>query len=163
MFDGSTPSLAHLVDRCQTVMAHAWMVRTFVKHSDEVDDFPELMNMVRAVFDISRALETRVTDPPAYFQMLRKKLGKLRAAADQFRIDAPHASTHTNFAQAVISMDACIESLAELLAAGQTMLPSVTLPSGRMPARTAQSNSPEIPLPENDDSREDTPDESDQG
>lgn len=144
-------------------MAHAWMVRTFVKHSDEVEDFPELMNMVRAVFDISRALETRVADPAAYLQMLRKKLGKLRVAADQFRVDAPHASTHTNFAQAVISMDACIESLAELLAAGQAMLPAVALPAGRILPGFTQPNRAEIALPENDDSREDTLDESDQG
>lgn len=144
-------------------MAHAWMVRTFVKHSDEVEDFPELMNLVRAVFDISRALETRVADPAAYLQMLRKKLGKLRAAADQFRVDAPHASTHTNFTQAVTSMDACIDSLADLLATGHALLPPAALPAGRMPSRTAPPNGSETALPENDDSREDTPNESDKG
>lgn len=147
-------TLEQFVDRCQRLMAHAWMVRTFVKHSPEVEDFPELMNLVRSVFDISRALETRVADPPAYLQMLRKKLGKLRAAAVQFRTDAPNASSHTNFAQAVISMDACIEDLTGLLAEGQTLIssPSSPLPSS---ARTPQPNSAETALPENDDSGED--------
>ena len=101
-------------------MAHAWMVRTFVKHSDEVEEFPELMGIARTVFDMSRALETRLGDPPAYLHMLRKKIGKLRAAADRFRSDAPEASSHTNFQQAVISIDACVAELATLLTAAET-------------------------------------------
>lgn len=113
-----------IVERCQTIMAHAWMVRTFVKHSEEAEDFPELMMLARAVFDTSRALETRVDDPPAYFKMLSKKLGKLRAAAEQFRQDAPNASAHTNFQQAVISMDACVAGLTELLDASKLSVPS---------------------------------------
>lgn len=107
-----------MVARCQAVMSHAWMVRTFVKHSEEVEQFPELMDVVRAVFDASRALETRIGDPPGYLAMLRKKIGKLRAAADKFRHDAPLASSHTNFQQAVQSLDACISELDEILAAG---------------------------------------------
>ena len=113
-YDGLTAE--QLVERCNRVMAHAWMVRTFVKHSEEAEDFPELMHLVRAVFDTSRALETRVGDPAAYFHMLRKKLGKLRQAAEKFRADAAEASLHTNFQQAVVSMDACVEELEALLA-----------------------------------------------
>jgi hypothetical protein len=109
-----------IVQRCQTIMAHAWMVRTFVKHSDEAEDFTELMNLPRAVFDTARALETRVDDPAAYLKMLTKKIGKLRAAAEQFRKDAPNASAHTNFQQAVISMDACVDALSELLDVAKT-------------------------------------------
>jgi len=105
-----------VVDRCQKVMAHAWMVRTFVKHSEEVEDFPELMGIVRAVFDTSRALETRVDDPPAYLKMLSKKIGKLEKAVEQFAQDAPEASTHTNFQQAVVSVQFCCVQLRELMA-----------------------------------------------
>src|SRR5438045_3719642 len=104
-------ALGGLVARCQKVMAHAWMVRTFVKHSPEAEDFPELMGVARTVFDVSRALETRIAAPPGYFAMLRKKLGKLRSAAAKFRTDAAAASTHTNFAQASISIDACVDEL----------------------------------------------------
>ena len=50
-------------------------------------------------------------------RQLRKKFRRLREAADQFRHDAPVASDHTNFKQAVISMDACISELERLLAA----------------------------------------------
>jgi hypothetical protein len=106
---------AEIVKGCQKILAHAWMVRTFVKHSPEVEEFPELMNLVRTVFDASRALESRVHDPEAYLLMLRKKIGKLREAATRFRTDAPLASAHTNFQQAVVSMDACVEQLQLLL------------------------------------------------
>lgn len=116
-------TLADLVARCQQVMAHAWMVRTFVKHSEEIEDFPELMGIVRTVFDTCRALETRSDDPPGYIRMLGKKLGKLRAAAAQFRSDALQASAHTNFQQAVVSMDACVAELEHLLAQAQALLP----------------------------------------
>ena len=43
--ENSTPTneeLNNLVTASQKVMAHAWMVRTFIKHSDEVEDFPEI-------------------------------------------------------------------------------------------------------------------------
>lgn len=96
------------VERCQIIFAHAWMVRTFVKHSEVVEDFPELMDIVRTVFDTSRALEVKVAEPLEYLAMLRKKIGKLKAAADRFRADAPQASDHTNYRQAIISMDGCV-------------------------------------------------------
>lgn len=114
-------SLEQVVEHCQQVMAHAWMVRTFIKHCDEVEDFPDLMGIVRSVFDISRALETRVGDPAGYLHMLGKKIGKLRSATSQFAVDAPLASTHTNFQQAVISMQACIEQLEQLLESGRIL------------------------------------------
>ena len=109
------------VDRVERIMAQAWMVRTFVKHSPEVEDFPELMTIVRAVFDTSRALETRVGNPPAYLHMLRKKIGKLRQAASHFREQAPLASDHTNFKQAVIAMDFCLTQLEEILVQAPNM------------------------------------------
>lgn len=112
---------ADVVNRCQRVMAHAWMVRTFIKHCDEVEDFPELMGIVRAVFDTARALETRLDQPAAYLKMLGKKIGKLRAATAQFQIDAAEASTHTNFQQAVTSMQTCVEDLQRLLERGQAL------------------------------------------
>jgi len=117
-------TLEQIMSRCQAVMAHAWMVRTFVKHSPEAEEFPELMNVARTIFDTSRALEARVGDAAGYLGMLRKKIGKLRVAADKFRQDAPLASSHTNFRQAVQSLDACIGELDELLAAAPAAGPT---------------------------------------
>lgn len=128
----SAPStLVELVQRCDDIMSHAWMVRTFVKHSEEVEDYPELMEIVRTVFDASRALETRVSDPPAYVQMLRKKFSKLKAATAQFAMDAPRISMHTNFAMAVRSMQICIKELNELLQCSQQMTVPPVPHSGR--------------------------------
>lgn len=122
------PTPIELVNRCQVVLAHAWMVRTFVKHSAEIEDFPELMGIVRAVFDLSRAVETRVGDAAEYFKMLDKKLPELKRAVETFAIDSPLASTHTNFAQAVISIRASAEDLASLLADGLRQTSTVKVP-----------------------------------
>lgn len=102
------------VQRCQRILAHAWMVRTFVKHSDEVEDFPELMHLPRTVFDLCRAVEHLVDRPEEYLRILRKKLPRLRKAIEQFSHDAPLASAHTNFQQAVISIETSYEDLAAL-------------------------------------------------
>lgn len=115
-------TLEQLVERFQKTMAHAWMVRTFIKHCDEVEDYPELMGIVRAVFDMSRAIESKSDDPAIYFKFAGKKLGKLRSAAVQFQKDAWGASTHTNFQQAVLSVQYSVEQMEVLLAAAQAKL-----------------------------------------
>lgn len=136
------------VARCQQLLAHAWMVRTFVKHSPEVEDFPELMGIVRSVFDLSRALETQVDDPLDYFKMLSKKLSDLEQASRKFAHDAPLASTHTNFQQAVVSIAACVADLREILTRNYT--PPAPPPSRKpgAPARPSQSSSPESSVTE---------------
>ncbi len=111
----SSPALTDLVSQFQKTMAHAWMVRTFIKHCDEVEDYPELMGIVRAVFDMSRAIESKTDEPEVYFKFARKKIGKLRKAAEQFRDDAWSASTHTNFQQAVTSVLYATEQMEDLL------------------------------------------------
>ena len=111
----SSSDLTDLVSLFQKTMAHAWMVRTFIKHCDEVDDYPELMGIVRAVFDMSRAIESKTDDPESYFKFARKKIGKLRKAAEQSRDDAWSASTHTNFQQAVTSILHATDQMEELL------------------------------------------------
>jgi hypothetical protein len=116
----STP--AEVIARCNQIMAHAWMVRTFVKHSEEAEDYPKLYVLARTVFDMARALETRLDDPAGYLRMLRKKLGRLGRAAEAFRGDVAEASEHTNWKQAVVSMDACVAELRELLSAGEAAL-----------------------------------------
>lgn len=142
----SPPSATDAVARCQVVLAHAWMVRTFVKHSEEVENFPELMNIVRTAFDTARALEPKADDPREYLATLRKKLPKLRAAADQFRVDSPHASDHENFRQAVISMDGCVEELERILALFPPP-PPPAMPANFRRAAASSSLPPESNLP----------------
>lgn len=130
--------LLELVARSQQVMAHGWMIRTFIKHCDEVEDFPELNEMARTIFDVFRAVETQVEDPVSYFRTVRKKLSKLKSAAEQFQQDAWHASTHTNFQQCAIAAKFLGQQLEELLQQAEALLPrpappKITLP-GRPPA-----------------------------
>lgn len=122
----STPE--QIVARCQKVVAHAWVVRAFLRHADEAEDFPELGTVGREIFDFTRALEVKVADPAGYLKMLAKKLGKFSKAVEQFACDAPRVSSHTNFAQAVLSLETCRDDLQELLLCGQTLL-SASLPA----------------------------------
>jgi hypothetical protein len=140
--DVHAQQLARLVERSQKLMSHAWMIRTFVKHSDEVEDFPELNEMARTIFDVFRAVETQIHDPAGYFRTVRKKLGKLKAAAEQFAKDAWHASTHTNFQQAVIASRFLGEQLSEVLAEAEALLPRPAMRAGVTSPR--RSGTPEI-------------------
>ncbi len=118
-------TLSEVVVRCDEIMSHAWMVRTFIKHSEEVEDFPELdglMGIVRSVFDASRALETRVDDPAGYLKMLGKKIGKLKTAVVKFERDAFEVSEHSNFVMAVRSVQVCARDLEALLEHGRSLL-----------------------------------------
>ena len=101
--------------RATALLAHLWMVRTFVKHSEEAEEYEELLELPRVAFDAARALESRLDDVPALRRMLAKKVPKLRRAADEFRANAAAASTHTNWQQACVSLDAVVAGLAELL------------------------------------------------
>ncbi len=114
-------TLQEVVNRCDEIMSHAWMVRTFVKHSEEVEDYPELdglMGIARTIFDACRALETQVGDPAKYLHMLRKKIGRLKKATVEFERDAKQVSVHTNFMMAIRSTQICVRELEELLELG---------------------------------------------
>ena len=143
------------VDRCQRIFAHAWMVRTFVKHSDVVEDFPELMQIVRAVFDTSRALEPKVGQPLEYLATLRKKISKLREATVQFSIDSPLASDHENFRQAVISMNGCITELDSILQMFPPPPPPSMPANFRRPTGSVNLLVDETALPANDSADKD--------
>lgn len=130
-------ALRSLVDRSQKIMSHAWMIRTFIKHSDEVEDFPELNEMARTIFDAFRAVETQVEDPVSYFRTIRKKIAKLKSAADQFQKDAWHASTHTNFQQAAIAAKFIGEQLEEVLVESERLVPRPTPPKIVLPGSLA--------------------------
>lgn len=127
--------LEALVQRSQNVMAHGWMIRTFIKHCDEVEDFPELNEMARTIFDVFRAVETQINDPVAYFRTIRKKINKLHAAAEQYRKDAWHASTHTNFQQSAIAATFLGQQLQELLEQAELLIPRPIPPKITLPGR----------------------------
>jgi hypothetical protein len=115
MIANLTPTEA--MERINTIVAHAWMVRTFLKHAPEFEDDVERMEIPRTIFDFARAVETRYTerDADGYLKMVRKKLGKLRAAAERFAADQPDISNHTNFQQSALSLSGCVRAIHEVL------------------------------------------------
>lgn len=134
-------TLKDMVKLFQQKMAHAWMVRTFIKHCDEVEDYPELMGIVRAVFDMSRAIESKAEDPAAFFKFSRKKLGKLKKAGLQFEKDAWAASTHTNFQQAVLSVQHAADEMGVILAEAEQLLAAKR---AQQAAKASDSEAPSV-------------------
>ncbi len=107
------------MERINIVMAHAWMVRNFLKHADEVQDDEEMLEVHRMIFDFIRAAEPAYQrkDTREYLHRVRGKLPKLRRVAEYFARDWRRVSTHTNFEMAAASLIGCVKQIDEFLAA----------------------------------------------
>lgn len=107
------------MDRLDALASHVWMVRTFVKHSEEAEDDDELMEIVRGLYDFCLALGPAWTagDAQEYFHVARKKFGRLREATSQFAEVQPQVSDHMNYKMAVRSLTAAVEEIGEVLRA----------------------------------------------
>ena len=98
-------------------LAHVWMVRAFLKHSDEAQEDDELAEVHRELYDYMLALGGPLKEGNAdeYLKLARKKLGKLKKATDKFVEIQPQVSTHTNFQMAVASLTTAACEVAKLL------------------------------------------------
>jgi hypothetical protein len=107
------------MERLNVVMAHAWMVRNFLKHADEVQDDQEMLDVHRTVFDFIRAAEPSYQrkDSKEYLHRVRGKLPRLRRAAEYFAAEWRRVSAHTNFEMAAASLTGCVKQIEEILAA----------------------------------------------
>ena len=112
---------AEAVERLNTVLAHAWMVRNFLKHADEVQEDEEMLEVHRMIFDVIRAVEPsrERSDQKEYLRRLKGKLPKLRRVADLFAREWRRVSTHTNFEMASLSLSGVVRQIEEILAAVQ--------------------------------------------
>jgi hypothetical protein len=110
------------MERINIVLAHAWMVRNFLKHADEVQDHDELLEVHRVIFDYIRAVEPSAQrgDDQEYLRRARGKLPKLRKAAETLTAGYRSVSDHTNFEMAARSLEGCVRQIEEILAAVQT-------------------------------------------
>ena len=74
------------MERINTVLAHAWMVRTFLKHADEIQEDEEMLEVHRMIFDYVRALEPSYErkDAKEYLHRAKGKLPKLRRVTEFF-------------------------------------------------------------------------------
>src|SRR5712692_10156962 len=94
------------MERLNTILAHAWMVRNFLKHAEEVEDDEEMLEVHRVIFDYIRAVEPSYErkDAKEYLRRAGGKLPKLRRVADYFGQEYRRVSNHTNFEMAARSL-----------------------------------------------------------
>ena len=104
--------------RIDALVSHVWMVRTFLKHSEELEDDPELGDVQRTLYDYMLALGAawKAQDAEAYLKQAKKKLRKLRQATDDFAKLQPEVSTHMSFQMAVRSLQNAVTEIEGLLA-----------------------------------------------
>ncbi len=101
----------------ETQLAHVWMVRAFLKHSDEAAEDEELAEIHRALYDYQLAVggAWREQNAAEYLKLARKKFSKLRATAEAFAQIQPEVSSHTNFQMAAASLTAAVSEIGRLL------------------------------------------------
>ena len=111
-------SAEEAMESLNAVLAHAWMVRTFLKHAEEIQDDADLLEVPRMIFDYIRAVEPSYQrrDVKEYLHRARAKLPKLRRVAELFAREYRRASDHTNFEMAARSLTACVQRIDVLLA-----------------------------------------------
>jgi len=104
--------------RIDALFSHVWMVRTFIKHSEEIEEDAELSDVQRTLYDTMLALGSawKAQDAEAYLRQARKKLSKLRQATEQFAQIQPEVSTHMSFQMAVTSLKTAVAEIEQVLA-----------------------------------------------
>ncbi|MCH2180720.1 MAG: amidohydrolase [Mariniblastus sp.] len=105
------------VRKIDGLLSHVWMVRTFLKHSEEAEEDEELNEVFRSLYDYMLALGGPLNsgDNEKYLKMARKKLGKLKKATDFFLEIQPEISSHTNFQMAAQSLKLAVDQVDAVL------------------------------------------------
>jgi len=105
------------MQRIDALLAHVWMVRTFLKHSEEAEDDETLCAIHRSLYDVMLALGDAWNrqDAAAYLKQARKKLPRLRSATAQFHEIQPEISGHTNFRMAAASLETAVSEIVAIL------------------------------------------------
>jgi hypothetical protein len=103
--------------RIDVVLAHAWMVRTYLKHADEIQEDEEFLEVPRTIFDYCRAVEpaSQRHDFVRYIHRARGKLSKLRKAAEFFAANYQRVTDHTNWKMASMSLTGCVRAIEDIL------------------------------------------------
>ena len=115
--DGPEQSTKERVFILDTLFSHVWMVRTFIKHCEEVEDDDELQQVHRDLYDCMHALGPPFAagDFPRYLKLVRKKLKKLKSATELFLEIQPEISSHTNFQMAARSLQSSVTRIEQEL------------------------------------------------
>lgn len=115
--DAPSDAFSSTVEAIDDQLAHLWMVRTFIKHSDEAQDDEDLRDIARDLYDYILAVAPAklAEDNEAYLKMAKKKFSKLRKAAELFDEIQPEVSSHTNFEMANKSLQLVLQQIGSLL------------------------------------------------
>ena len=115
--DASSDAFSATVEAIDEQLAHLWMVRTFIKHSDEAQDDEDLRDIARDLYDYILAVAPAklAEDNEAYLKMAKKKFSKLRKAVELFDDIQPEVSSHTNFEMANKSLQLVLRQIETLL------------------------------------------------
>lgn len=113
------------MQQIESQLAHVWMVRTFLKHSEEGAEDEELQEIFRTLYDYQLAVGAAWTaqDADGYLKLAGKKFAKLRAACEEFTRIQPEVSAHTNFQMAARSLSAAVTEIGRVLAAIESASP----------------------------------------
>ncbi len=107
-----------LCQRIDVLLSHVWMVRTFLRHSEEAEEDDELQEVHRELYDYMLALgpPLEASDWSRYLKLAKKKIRKLKAASELFTAIQPDISSHTSFKMAEISLRTVVAQIEQLLA-----------------------------------------------
>jgi len=105
------------VEEIDDLLSHVWMVRTFLKHSEEAEEDDELREVHRVLYDYMLALGAPLKegDDAKYLKQAKKKLKKLQNATELFLEIQPEISSHTNFQMSVTSLKIAVAQVTRLL------------------------------------------------
>ena len=110
-------AVSEKMDQIDDLLTHVWMVRTFLKHSEEAEEDEDLQKVHRMLYDYTHALgifwEKR--DAEGYLDQATRKWHRLRNAKDQFVELQPEISTHMNFQMARRSLETAVLQIGQLL------------------------------------------------
>jgi len=111
--------LAETIARIDLLLSHVWMVRAFIKHSEEAEEDDELNEVQRSLYDYMLALgpPLRSGDHSKYLKQAKKKLKKLIAATELFVEIQPEISSHTNFQMAAMSLKESVRQVESIIKA----------------------------------------------
>ena len=103
--------------RIDALFSHVWMVRTFLKHSEEAEEDDELCEVHRELYDVMHAVGPSFAenDVGAYFKQVTKKRSKLVKAVEFFEEIQPEISGHMNFRMAARSVRTACDQILSLL------------------------------------------------
>jgi len=120
--DAQSGSLSAAVTAIDEQLSHLWMVRTFIKHSDEAQEDEDLRDIARDLYDYILAVAPAklAEDDNAYLKMARKKFSKLRKAAELYDEIQADVSSHTNFEMANKSLQLVVRQIDSILQSSES-------------------------------------------